>query len=141
MEPLPARTERPRPARGVLVLVAVVAIGGLVRDAIQLVPWRKSVETRRIDDEFAELIRALPPDRELGIVVDEPVDLNATYRHARWALAPRVLHPELSDPGVRYVIAALSDPAKVEELCRQRGLRRVAAFNGNALLLLAREGS
>jgi hypothetical protein len=116
-----------------------IALAGLLR-SVSIHLWKerslRGVPTTRIDARYAGLHALLPLAARLGYLSDEPRGSERSghlYFDALYALAPRVL---LLDPPAqtRFWVANVSQPASIDALCQQRGLREVARFGPTALL-------
>lgn len=124
--------------RALGLLALGIALAGVLRGtSVHL--WKerslRGVPTTRIDPRYAQIAAVLPPAARLGYVSDEPLETGRggrLYFDALYALAPRVLSPDLD--GQRLVVANVYEPASIERLSRQHGLRPVAIFGGTALL-------
>ncbi len=123
--------------RIVPIVCAVVAVVGIGRSAsVHLYKewYRRGLQTApAIDARYAELMGALPPGERFGYLSDAPEGEPRARRYfeAAYALAPRMLD---GDSSARYVIADLIEPARLEELCRENGLRPVFVVRAVALL-------
>jgi len=122
--------------RAITLAVAVLAAVGLCRGVyFHLISESLHDEMRApIDPRYAALRALLPPAGEVGYVSDLPVAVRVDqdagslgtrlYLHAQYALAPLVLRYD--DARAPLVIANLSDPHRLPDIERQRGLSLVA---------------
>jgi hypothetical protein len=116
-------------------LVIAIATAGVLRD-VSVFFWKAGpLQVSRIDDRFGPLIPQLGLKERLGFLTDAPGAL-AGSRHldAQYALAPRVV---VEGPDAPRIVADVSDPRVIDEICAKWNLR-VAARGGPGVALLVR---
>ncbi len=134
----PKRQRRQHLALIYLALLSVMVLWSTKPPLRRVCQLRFLKTTSLIDVRYRDLLRVLPPDPTLGYISDlTPVvkEFGEYWEYcfqSQYALAPRVLEHSTRP---RYVVADLSDPSRLESLCRSHSLRPIAVFpNGVALL-------
>ncbi len=138
----PKRQRRQDFALIYLALLSVMVLWSTKPPLRRVCQLRFLKTTSLIDLRYRDLLRVLPPDPTLGYISDlTPVvkvknvldgEFGEYCFQSQYALAPRVLEHSTRP---RYVVADLSDPSRLESLCRSHSLRPIAVFpNGVALL-------
>lgn len=136
----PRRQRRQHLALIYLALLSVMVLWSTKPPLRRVRQLRFLKTTSLIDVRYRDLLRVLPPDPTLGYISDltpavKPGLDNKFGEYcfqSQYALAPRVLEHSTRP---RYVVADLSDPSRLESLCRSHSLRPIAVFpNGVALL-------
>ncbi|HUI25353.1 MAG TPA: hypothetical protein VL403_04645 [Candidatus Kryptonia bacterium] len=121
-------------------LLAALSVGGLLYSLANQYRLLRSGDVRGwIDDRYAALRAALPSDTRLGYLSDLPLSDNngdTLFYQTQYAVAPHIL---LYDAAPRYVIANLTQPALLSELCHDHRLVPVAVADPG-LVLLRHEG-
>ena len=138
----PEKTAETAPCPIYLALLSVMVLWSTKPPLRRVCQLRFLKTTSLIDLRYRDLLRVLPPDPTLGYISDlTPVvkvknvldgEFGEYCFQSQYALAPRVLEHSTRP---RYVVADLSDPSRLESLCRSHSLRPIAVFpNGVALL-------
>ena len=133
----PEKTAETAPCAIYLALLSVMVLWATKPPLRRVCQLRFLKTTSLIDVRYRDLLRCsrrsdawLPSD--LTPVVKEFGEYWEYCFQSQNALAPRVLEHSTRP---RYVVADLSDPSRLESLCRSHSLRPIAVFpNGVALL-------
>jgi hypothetical protein len=145
MNGVPLRTA----ARVVAALAAVgVARQGyfhLISEPVWRLPerWREA----RPEERYRTVRSALPAAGRVGYLTDLPVSTRPgvlesdelgtwLYQQAQYALAPLML--VYGDATTEVVLANMNDPARVDALAREHGLRVAERFHGGTVAVLRR---
>ncbi len=140
------------PLRTAAAAVAALATLGIAREAwFHLVSepvWRlAAVRAPRPEERYVAVRAALPPAGRVGYVSDEPVSVRPSafesdewgtwlYQGAQYALAPLIL--VVGDATSEVVLANVKDPARLEAVAREHGLRIERRFEGGRVAVLRR---
>jgi hypothetical protein len=139
------------PLRTAARAVALLAALGLAREAyFHLVSepvWRLGTRGPRPEERYAALRSVLPRAGHIGYVSDEPISVRPgafhadewgtwLYQGAQYALAPLVL--VVGDASTGIVLANVKDPARLETVAREHGLRIERTFSGGTVAVLRR---
>jgi hypothetical protein len=110
-----------------------------VKEPIAQLPQAMSVPT--IDARYAGIRKDLPAHGRVGYISDLPLDHeegDALHLQTLYALAPLIVARDDGSPGL--VIANLSRPSALPEICRRARLDLVRDY-GSGLSLLRRRGA
>jgi len=139
------------PLRTAARVVALLAAIGFAREAwFHLVSepvCRLGARGPRAEERYTAVRATLPPAGRIGYVSDEPISVRPgafhadewgtwLYQGAQYALAPLVL--VVGDASTSIVLANVKDPARLEAVAREHGLRIERTFSGGTVAVLRR---
>jgi hypothetical protein len=126
------------------VLLAGLAVAGAVCLAWQVGRAELFATPTLIDARYRDFLRLLPDESPFGYLSDIPRDRGdgdyhfyTVYYQAQYALAP---HLVVDRTDYRYVIADLTEPSALPDICSRYGLEPVFANSRGDVVLLKHVG-